>query len=66
MQIKELDFHIVLIDMGVGLIKVNKNKIKLNNDFNYLSKKKFSYFFENFNILPKKNHHEILEWISRF
>lgn len=66
MQIKEINFNIALIDMGVGIIKVNKKKVKLNNDFDYLSKKRFNYFIKNFNTLPKKNHNEILKWISQF
>jgi hypothetical protein len=55
-QTDGIDFKILKIDCGVGVIRVTKDKPTLIDLTNELSDKQFSYFYENFSKLP------IIEW----
>jgi hypothetical protein len=55
-QTDGIDFKILKIDCGVGVIKLTKDKPTLIDLTNELSDKQFSYFYENVSKLP------IIEW----
>lgn len=55
-QTDGVDFKIVKIDHGVGVLRLTKDNPKLADLTKELSDKKFSYFYENVSKLP------IIEW----
>jgi hypothetical protein len=55
-QTEGIDFKIIKIDNGVGVLKLTKNSPSLVNLVTELNDKKFSYFYENVGKLP------IVEW----
>ena len=55
-QTDGIDFKILKIDCGVGVLKLTKDKPALIDLTDELSDKQFSYFYENFSKLP------IIEW----
>jgi len=57
-ETKGIEFKILKIDQGVGVIKViNKNTL-LKNSTSLLKSKQFSYYYDNLNKLP------IIEWLD--
>lgn len=62
---KGLDFKIVSIDHGVGLIRVLKPKTKLNGISKELKNKKFNYYFDNFYKLPVLEWDQAVNWIEK-
>ena len=64
MQSKGLDFKIVSIDYGVGIIKVNNNKAILKDFRKELKDVKVNYYFDNFKKLPIVDWNEAIDWIS--
>lgn len=59
-----IDFRIVKIDFGVGVIKVLDKNVALTNLTKILSDKQFQYFYENINSLPIIDWDEANHWIS--
>jgi hypothetical protein len=55
-QTEGIDFRILRIDNGVGVIKVLKKNVTLKDLGNEISQKQFSYYFDNLKKLP------IIEW----
>ena len=60
-----LDFRMVSIDHGVGLIKVNNKKAILRDFGNELKDKQFNYYLDNFKKLPILEWNEALDWINK-
>ena len=65
MQSKDLEFKIVSIDHGVGIIKVNNNQAILKDLRKELKDAKVNYYFDNFKKLPILEWNEALDWISK-
>ena len=65
MQSKGLDFKIVFIDYGVGIIKVKNNKAILKDLRKELKDAKVNYYFDNFKKLPIIEWNEALDWIGK-
>ena len=59
-----LDFKIISIDCGVGVIKVNKKNAILRDLNSELADKQFQYYFENLNKLPILDWEESMKWIN--
>lgn len=55
-----IDFNIIKIDHGVGVLIKKMENIEMKNYENWLSEKEFKYFYENLNLLP------IIEWNEGF
>lgn len=55
-----IDFNIIKIDHGVGVLIKKTENVKLENYENLLLEKEFKYFYENLNLLP------IIEWDEGF
>jgi hypothetical protein len=55
-QTEGIDFKILKIDHGVGVIKVIKQNAKLKDLREELLFKEFAYYYDNFNKLP------VIEW----
>ena len=58
---KDIDFQIILVDHGVGVIKVKKKGIELQNSASFLFDKRFKYLFENISKLPLKSFENFLK-----
>ena len=59
-----LDFKIISIDHGVGIIKVKNKNAKLKDFKKELKNKQFNYFIDNYNLLPVINWEEAISWIN--
>jgi hypothetical protein len=59
-----IDFRIVKIDFGVGIIKVLNKNVALVDLSRSLSGKQFQYFYENIDSLPIINWEEAYCWIQ--
>jgi hypothetical protein len=58
LQTEGIEFKILKIDYGVGVIKVLNNKTSLKDLRNELLDKEFSYYYENLSKLP------VIDWID--
>ena len=64
-QTEGIDFRILRIDNGVGVIKVLKKNVTLKNLGNEISQKQFSYYYENLNKLPLVEWEEVQDWLRK-
>lgn len=60
---KGIDFKIIKIDQGVGVIKVSRSDLDLNNQIS-ISAENFSFYYENLHMLPIVEWHEAVEWLK--
>ena len=60
----DIDFKIVKIDCGVGVIKIHKKDSKLYDLNEYLSDKDFSFFIDHLNELPMTDWSELELWLQ--
>ena len=58
----EIDFKILLIDRGICVLKLKKNRAKINQ--NSFVKEKFQYLFDNISKLPLIDIEAGLDWID--
>jgi hypothetical protein len=58
-----IEFKILKLDCGVGVIKVIDSNAVLKDLRNDLSQKEFSYFYENFSKLPVTEWSDAQEWL---
>jgi hypothetical protein len=63
-ETKGVEFKIIEIDNGVGIIKINSEYSGLNNNNKFLENKQFNYFYENKNKLPIIKWDEAVVWIN--
>ena len=64
-ETKGLDFKIISIDHGVGVIKVNDKKTKFKDLSNELKNKQYNFYFDNLKKLPIVEWNEAVDWISK-
>jgi len=64
-QTEGIEFKIIKIDRGVGVIRINKNNPSLVDLRNELNDKQFSYFYENVNKLPLVEWSDCQDWLER-
>jgi hypothetical protein len=64
-QTKGIDFKIIRIDNGVGVIKVLNRKVALRDLRHELSEKQFSYYFENLKKLPIVEWEDAQDWLRK-
>ena len=63
-ETKGVEFKIIEIDNGVGVVKINSEYSGLNNKISTLEKKQFDYFYEKKKQLPIISWEEAVEWID--
>jgi len=62
-HIEGIDFRIIKIDQGVGVIKIKGSRISLGLD-SFVSKSDFSYYYDNLQQLPMLDWHDAFAWLS--
>jgi hypothetical protein len=62
-QTKGIQFKILKIDNGVGVIKVTKSQLKLRDLTETISNKQFSYYFDNLKMLPVTEWKNAQKWL---
>ena len=62
-ETKDIEFKIIKIDHGVGVIKVLNTKATLKNLKDDLLDKEFSYYYENLNKLPITDWEKAQSWL---
>jgi hypothetical protein len=62
-QTEGIEFKILKIDCGVGVIKVIKQGVELRNLTDELSPKQFDYYYDNLNKLPITEWEEAQTWL---
>jgi len=63
LETKGIEFKILKLDCGVGVVKVIDSNAVLKDLRNELLQKEFSYFYENFNKLPVTEWDDAQEWL---
>ncbi len=62
-QTEGIEFKIIKIDQGVGVIRINNKNPSLVDLRNELNDKRFSYFYEN--MLPLVQWSDCQDWLGR-
>ncbi len=62
LKVTGIDFKLVKIDHGVGVIRKKDSSATLKNSFSELLDKQFSYFVDNIEKLPVIEWNEFLDW----
>ncbi len=58
-----IEFKILKIDKGVGIIKLNEDNVNLKDFRNQLIQKKYSYYYDNLKHLPIHDWEDAQEWL---
>lgn len=64
-KLKEINFKIINIDMGVGLFRVPNNEERIETLGSAMRSEKFEYLFTNFKDLPVIEFNEARDWINK-
>ncbi len=64
-QTKGIEFKIIKIDNGVGVVKLIEDKPKLADLRGDLDQKQFSYYYENIDKLPLCEWDEYYDWVNK-
>jgi hypothetical protein len=63
LQTEGIEFKVLKIDFGVGVIKLVRKGVRLKDLTNELLNKEFSYYYDNISKLPIVEWHEAQDWL---
>jgi len=64
-QTQGIEFKILKIDFGVGVIRVTKKNVKLKDLSKTIGNKQFSYYFDNLKKLPVTSYENAQKWLKK-